>query len=84
MLLNHLKFHRVLQVGILVALSLTEVCDVLLGTLGSRWIGFFLEEKQGAQTQILFSRPNQFERFRFFLELISRFEFDFRRSGKFF
>ena len=34
MLFNHLKYYRVLQVGIRVAISLTEVCDVLLGTLG--------------------------------------------------
>ena len=32
MLINHLKFYRVLQVEIHVATSLTEVCDVLLGT----------------------------------------------------
>ena len=34
MLSNHHKFYRVLQVGIHVAISLTEVCDVFLGTLG--------------------------------------------------
>ena len=31
-----------------------------------------------------YSRPNLFERFRVFLELISRFEFEFRRCGIFF
>ena len=31
-----------------------------------------------------YSRPNQFERFRVFLELISRFEFDFLRREFFF
>ena len=33
MLFNHLKYNKVLQVGIHVAISLTEVCDVSLGTL---------------------------------------------------
>ena len=31
---TNLKYNRVLQVGIRAAISLTEVCDVLLGTLG--------------------------------------------------
>ena len=31
-----------------------------------------------------YSHRNQFERFRWFLELISRFEFDFRRRGNIF
>ena len=33
-LFNHLKYYKVLQVGIHVALSVMEVCDVLLGTPG--------------------------------------------------
>ena len=33
-LFNHLKYYKVLQVGIHVAISLMEVCDVLLGTPG--------------------------------------------------
>ena len=32
MLFNPLRYFKVLQVGILVVLSLSEVCDVLLGT----------------------------------------------------
>ena len=42
MLFNHKsKYYRLLQVGIRVAISLTEVCDELLGTLGVSWDRFF-------------------------------------------
>ena len=41
MLFNHLKYSMVLQVEIHVATSLTEVCDVLLGTLGVSLDRFF-------------------------------------------
>ena len=41
MLFNHLEYYRLLQVGIRVATSLTEVCDVLLGTLGLSLDRFF-------------------------------------------
>ena len=36
------------------------------------------------QMCVYHARRNQFERFRWFLELISRFEFEFRRRGIFF
>ena len=54
MLFNHKsKYYRLLQVGIRVAISLTEVCDELLGTLGASLDRFFpRREKQGAETQI--------------------------------
>ena len=53
MLFNHLKYSMVLQVGIHVATSPTEVCDVLLGTLGGLVGSVFSSlKKQGAQTQI--------------------------------
>ena len=35
-------------------------------------------------SKVYHATRNQFERFRVFLELISRFEFDFRRCGNFF
>ena len=41
MLFNHLKYYKVLQVGIHVAISLMEVCDVLLGTPGVSLDRFF-------------------------------------------
>ena len=40
------KYNRVLQVGILVATSLTEVCDVLFGTLGVSLDRFFFAENR--------------------------------------
>ena len=40
-LFNHLKYYKVLQVGIHVAISLMEVCDVLLGTPGVSLDRFF-------------------------------------------
>ena len=48
MLSNHLKFYRVLQVGIHVAISLTEVCHVLLGTLGVSLDRSFPRRKTGS------------------------------------
>ena len=41
-------------------------------------------EVAGSSHRRYYSHRNQFERFRGVLELISRFEFDFRRRGKFF
>ena len=52
MLFNHLRYSMILQVGIHVATSPTEVCDVLFGTPGISLDRFFFEEKQGAQAQI--------------------------------
>ena len=51
-LFNHLKYYKVLQVGIHVAISLMEVCGVLLGTPGVSLDRFFLAEEQRGQTQI--------------------------------
>ena len=51
-LFNHLKYYKVLQVGIHVAISLMEVCDILLGTPVVSLDRFFLAEEQRAQTQI--------------------------------
>ena len=48
MLCNHLKYSMVLQVGIHVATSPTEVCDVLLGTLGVSLDRFFPHRKTGS------------------------------------
>ena len=48
MLFNHLKYSMVLQVGIHVATSPTEVCDVLLGTLGVSLDRFFPHRKTGS------------------------------------
>ena len=53
MLFNHLRYYKVLQVGMLVVLSLMEVCDVLLGTPGVSLDRFFFKtEEQRVQTQI--------------------------------
>ena len=50
---------------------------VYVASLTCSYIGDFI-------FQILHAAENKFERFRGFLELVSRFEFDFRRRGNFF
>ena len=45
MLFNHLRYYKILQVGILVVLSLMEVCDVLLGTVGVSLDRFFTNRR---------------------------------------
>ena len=42
---HHLRYYRVLQVGMDVAISLTEVCGVLLGTPGVSLDRFFSKQK---------------------------------------
>ena len=50
MLLNHLRYSMILQVGIHVATSPMEAYDVSLGTLGVSLDRFFLAEKEETQT----------------------------------
>ena len=45
MLFNHLRYSKILRVGIHVATSLMAVCDVLLGTLGVSLGRFFLHKE---------------------------------------
>ena len=45
MLFNHLRYNKILQVGLHVATSLMAVCDVLLGTLGVSLDRFFLRKE---------------------------------------
>ena len=45
MLFNHLRYSKILQVGLHVATSLMAVCDVLHGTLGVSLDRFFLRKE---------------------------------------
>ena len=57
MLFNHLKYSMVLQVGMHVATSPTEVCDVLLGTRGVSLDRFFRHWKNRELKLKYFRKP---------------------------
>ena len=51
MLFNHLRYSKILQVGIHVATSLMAVCDVLLGTLGGL-VGSDLSSQRNGELKV--------------------------------